>query len=71
MGKEDNVKVVELDIWLANEKALVCTVPRSGDDNKGEDPFSGDGLNILFFVAEENLDEQLEIIKSNSCYFFI
>jgi len=59
-GKEDNIKVVELDIWLANEKALVCTVPGV----EGEDPLSGDGSNILFFVAEENLDEQLEKMRA-------
>lgn len=72
-GKEDNVKVVNLDVWFANEKAIVCTIPStaSSDDGDGDesetgggDPLSGDGSNILFFVAEENLDEELEKLRA-------
>jgi hypothetical protein len=73
---ESRVKYVQLDIWYASAKALVCTtVPSSenGDDadssnnNIGnKDPLSSstDGSRILFFVAEENLEEQLEKLRA-------
>lgn len=64
-GKEDNVKKVNLDVWFANEKAIVCTVPSSDEDGEGDqDPLGGDGSQILFFVAEENLDEELEKLRA-------
>lgn len=66
-GKEDNIKYVNLDVWFANEKVIVCTVPSENDDDDGldgEDPFMGDGSNVLFFVGEENLDEQLEKLRA-------
>ena len=61
-GKEDNVKRVELDVWFANEKALVCTVP---DEEGDGDPLSGgDGSNLLLFLKEEDLDESLEKLRA-------
>jgi len=60
-GKEDNVKRVELDVWFANEKALVCTVP----SEDGEDSLSsGDGSNLLLFLKEDDLDESLEKLRA-------
>jgi hypothetical protein len=73
---ESRVKYVQLDVWFANEKALVCTtvpslpVPSSNDENGGGDgdcdPLSinTNGSQILFFVAEENLEEQLEKLRA-------
>jgi len=66
-GKEilagGDVKVVGLDVWFANEKAMVCTIP--GDDEEGgDDPMSGDGSNMLLFVAEEDVDGQLEKLRA-------
>lgn len=68
-GKEDNVKYVNLDIWFASEKAIVCTVPAENDEGDGNevngDPLAnGNGESILLFVAEENLDEQLEKLRA-------
>lgn len=66
-GKEDNIKYVNLDVWFANEKVIVCTVPNekeNDDRGDGEDPFTGDGSNVLFFVGEENLDESLEKLRA-------
>ena len=69
-GKADNIKYVDLDIWFANEKVIVATIPppsSSGDeDDNGyeEDPLKGDGSNILFFVEEENLDSSLEKLRA-------
>merc|ERR1712127_199562 len=61
-GKKDNVKEVALDVWFANERAVVCTVPR--EDGEGGDPLGGDGKNVLFFVAEEDVDESLEKLRA-------
>jgi hypothetical protein len=75
---ESRVKYVQLDVWFANEKALVCTttttVPSlpassSSNDENGDgdcDPLSinTNGSQILFFVAEENLEEQLEKLRA-------
>ena len=61
-GKEDNVKRVELDVWFANEKALVCTVP--SEDGDEEDLLSGDGNNLLLFLKENDLDESLEKLRA-------
>lgn len=68
-GKDDNVKRVALDVWFANDKAIVCTtVNEEGDDDDDDssngDPLSGSGSKILYFVAEENVDEQLEKLRA-------
>ncbi len=67
-GKEDNVKYVKLDVWFASEKAIVCTVPAQdveGTEVDDADPFANEnGESILLFVAEENLDEQLEKLRA-------
>ena len=59
-GKEDNVKNVGLDVWFTNDEALVCAVP----SEDGSDPLASDGTNILYFVKEENLDEELEKLRA-------
>jgi hypothetical protein len=65
-GKATNVKYVDLDVWFANEKAIVCTIVN--EDLDGEvmaDPLtSGNGEKVLLFVAEENLDESLEKLRA-------
>ena len=68
-GKEDNVKNVSLNVWFVNEKAMVCTVPKDDGEEGGgdDDPLSGSGnsgSNILLFVAEENVDEELEKLRA-------
>ena len=64
-GKAENVKNVDLDIWFANEKVIVATVPPDSDDCKYEvDPLKGDGSDVLFFVAEEDLDGKLEKLRA-------
>jgi len=63
-GKEDNVKRVELDVWFANEKALVCTVPNTDGDEDGDPLSSGDGSNLLLFLKEDDLDESLEKLRA-------
>ena len=59
-GEEVNVKNVEVDVWFANDEALVCTVP----SEVRSEPFAIDGANILYFVKEENLDEELEKLRA-------
>ncbi|KAL9180503.1 hypothetical protein ACHAXT_010956 [Thalassiosira profunda] len=63
-GKDDNVKVVNLDVWFADERAIVCTMPSEDDESMGGDPLKGDGSNILLFVKEENVDEELEKLRA-------
>lgn len=66
-GKADNIKYVNLDIWFANEKVIVATVPpleEDGGSGYEDDPLKGDGSNVLFFVGEENLEEQLEKLRA-------
>ncbi|KAL3805554.1 hypothetical protein HJC23_005798 [Cyclotella cryptica] len=66
-GKQDNVKYVMLDVWFANEKAIVCTIVPT-EEVEGEvmsDPLtSGNGEKVLLFVAEENLEEELEKLRA-------
>ncbi|KAL7442282.1 hypothetical protein ACHAXM_009189 [Skeletonema potamos] len=62
-GKADNIKYVDLDVWFANEKVIVATIP-PGEEGYEQDPLKGDGSNVLFFVVEENLDEQLEKLRA-------
>ncbi|KAL3808789.1 hypothetical protein ACHAXA_011173 [Cyclostephanos tholiformis] len=62
-GKKSNdgAKQVNLDVWFANDRAIVCSVPSSeGNDGRGGDPFGGDGSKLLFFVAENDLEGALE-----------
>ncbi|KAL7487282.1 hypothetical protein ACHAW6_012878 [Cyclotella cf. meneghiniana] len=66
-GKQDNVKYVMLDVWFANEKAIVCTIVPT-EEEEGEamsDPLtSRSGEMVLLFVAEENLEEELEKLRA-------
>lgn len=65
-GKATNVKYVDLNIWFANEKAIVCTtVNEDLDGDVVVDPLtSANGEKVLLFVAEENLDESLEKLRA-------
>mmetsp|Transcript_3360 Transcript_3360/g.5125 ORF Transcript_3360/g.5125 Transcript_3360/m.5125 type:complete len:382 (-) Transcript_3360:863-2008(-) len=59
-GKEDNVKLVDLDVLFADEKVIVCAVPTEGD----EDPFVSNGSKVLLFVQEDSMDEKLESLRA-------
>ena len=64
-GKADNVKYVDLDVWFANEKAVICTIVEEFDEDIGADPLTnGNGEKVLMFVAEENLEESLEKLRA-------
>jgi hypothetical protein len=66
-GKEDNVKYVGLDVWFANEKAIVCTIVPTSDEvqeNVGDPLMRGNGERVLLFVAEENLEQELEKLRA-------
>jgi hypothetical protein len=74
----DGPRKVDLDVWFANDKAIVCTVPSSllsgkssgssGNDDDDDDddvnPF-GNGSNILYFVAENDLDGALNRLRAS------
>jgi hypothetical protein len=66
-GKRGNAgaKQVNLDVWFANDRAIVCSVPTSErDDGRGGDPFGEDGSNLLYFVAEDDLEGALEKLRA-------
>ena len=75
----DGPRKVDLDVWFANDKAIVCTVPSSllsgkssgssgsnddDDDDDDVNPF-GNGSNILYFVAENDLDGALNRLRAS------
>jgi len=72
----DGPRKVDLDVWFANDKAIVCTVPSSllsgkssgssgsNDDDDDVNPF-GNGSNILYFVAENDLDGALNRLRAS------
>ena len=60
-------KLVDLDVWFANDRAIVCTVPAPGDGDGGgggEDPLGGVGPRVLYFVAEDDLEGALEKLRA-------
>ena len=66
-GKEDNVKYVGLDVWFANKKAIVCTIVPASDEvqeNVGDPLMRGNGERVILFVAEENLEQELEKLRA-------
>lgn len=65
-GKEDNKKDVNLNVWFANDRAIVCTVPKDGEEESGgsADPLTGSGEGVLLFVKEDDLDGSLEKLRA-------
>ncbi|KAL3798928.1 hypothetical protein ACHAW5_001655 [Stephanodiscus triporus] len=64
-GKGDGgAKHVNLDVWFANDRAIVCTVPPSDEDDGGGDPLGGNGSKILYFVAVDDLEGELEKLRA-------
>lgn len=67
-GTEGNVRYVNLNLLYADEKALVCVVPKEeGDDNEDDnddDEFGENGKNVLLFLKEDDLDLKLEELRA-------
>jgi hypothetical protein len=65
-GKATNVKYVDLDVWFATEKAIVCTMVNEDlDGDAVADPLTSDnGERVLLFVAEDDLDGSLEKLRA-------
>jgi hypothetical protein len=59
-------KRVDLDVWFANDRAIVCTVPAPVDADGGGagDPLGGNGPRVLYFVAEDDLEGALEKLRA-------
>jgi hypothetical protein len=57
---------VDLDVWFATEKAIVCTMVNEDlDGDVVADPLtSGNGERVLLFVAEDDLDGSLEKLRA-------
>ena len=55
-GKEEEERNVELDVLFVNEKMLLVVVP--GEDGKG---MGWVRTNVLLFLAEDELEDKLEL----------
>jgi hypothetical protein len=70
-GTEDNIRRVNLQVYFADERAIVMVVPpppnEDGDDDSllRADPLENNGANVLVFVQEKEMDEKLEALRVN------
>jgi hypothetical protein len=58
-GKEENTRLVELQVQYCDETMIVANVPGTND----EDPLAENGKNILLFIRDENMEEKLETLR--------
>jgi hypothetical protein len=61
-GKEDNVRRVDLQLYFANERAMVAVVPPE-DGSRRANPLEENGSNVLVWLREENLDDRLDALR--------
>lgn len=61
-GKEENVRRVDLELYFADERAMVAVVPPE-DGSRRADPLENKGFNVLVFLQEEDLDEKLDSLR--------
>mmetsp|Transcript_1698 Transcript_1698/g.3864 ORF Transcript_1698/g.3864 Transcript_1698/m.3864 type:complete len:425 (-) Transcript_1698:234-1508(-) len=66
-GKEllppgEKSRIVDLDVYFSDERAIVAVVPPSEDDDD-TDPLRMDGQNVLVFVREDEMDDKLDSLR--------
>mmetsp|Transcript_126189 Transcript_126189/g.353364 ORF Transcript_126189/g.353364 Transcript_126189/m.353364 type:complete len:445 (-) Transcript_126189:10-1344(-) len=61
-GKEENVRRVNLELYFADERAMVAVVPPE-DGSRRANPLENKGFNVLVFLQEEDLDEKLDSLR--------
>jgi len=59
-GKEENKKVVGLDVIFASEDFIVCKVPAEDGSETSEDVYEENGKDIILFLKEDDMDAELE-----------
>uniref|UniRef100_A0A7S2I456 Uncharacterized protein n=1 Tax=Helicotheca tamesis TaxID=374047 RepID=A0A7S2I456_9STRA len=62
-GKEDNVKIVDLDVLFADDKVMVCVVPPVEGEEK-QDPLGENGSKVLLFFQEDYMNDKLEKLRA-------
>ena len=61
-GTEDNIRRVDLQVYFADERAIVAVVPPDGDGYRSN-PLEDNGANVLVFIKEEELEEKLDALR--------
>lgn len=61
-GTEDNIRRVNLQLYFADERAMVAVVPPE-DGKQRADPLENNGSNVLVFLREEELDGKLDSLR--------
>lgn len=60
-GTDDNIRRVGLQVYFADEKAIVAVVPPK--EGFRADPLENNGANVLVFVREDQLDDKLDALR--------
>jgi hypothetical protein len=61
-GTDDNIRRVDLQIYFADERAIVAVVPPE-DGGFRENPLEDNGVNVLVFVKEDELEDKLDALR--------
>ena len=61
-GTEENIRRVNLQVYFADERAIVAVVPPE-DGSLRADPLQDNGSNVLVFIKEDELDEKLNSLR--------
>lgn len=61
-GEDDNVRKLDVHIAFCDENVIVAIVPPEGGGVR-DDPLENNGANVLFFAAEDDLDEKLDALR--------
>jgi hypothetical protein len=60
-GGEDNIRRVGLQVYFADEEAIVAVVPP--ESGFRDDPLETNGSNVLVFIREKEFDEKLDALR--------
>jgi hypothetical protein len=60
-GEEGNVRRVGLQVYFADEEAIVAVVPP--ESGFRDDPLEVNGSNVLVFIREKEMDEKLDALR--------
>jgi hypothetical protein len=60
-GKEQNTRIVLLDVYYSDEQVIVAAVP--GTTTPTQDPLEDKGKHVLVFVRDDALDEKLVALR--------
>ena len=60
-GTADNIRRADLQVYFADEEAIVAVVPPKSGFR--DDPLEANGSNVLVFLREKELDEKLDALR--------